>query len=150
MLNWLIQPFQGFAKTYKIKGGKTVPVTLFLSTNYSHSLFYGVLRSRSQQRNIHRKKVSLHCKANSSTSHGPTEEEYQVSCLVDVHLFFFSFFLSFLFFKSTFPVLFCFKMLLLQQFLLKRCCCGIYSLNMGKVLSLHIKIQGLPGPLVTK
>lgn len=68
-------------------------------------------------------------------------------CISFSFFFFFSFFLSFLFFKSTFPVLFCFKMLLLQQFLLKYCCCGIYSLSMGKVLSLHIKIQGLPWTL---
>lgn len=38
-------------------------------------------------------------------------------------------------------------MLLLQQFLLKHCCFRVHSLSMGKVLSLDIKIQGLPWTL---
>lgn len=61
---------------------------------------------------------------------------------VDVHLFSFSK-------KKYIPlwVLSCFKMLLLQQFLLKHCCFRVHSLSMGKVLSLDIKIQGLPWTL---
>lgn len=97
------------------------------------------------------KKVSFHCKAN---FHQPRSNRGRISGLLPcrcaslfLFLLFFSFFLSFHFFKSTFPVSFCFKMLLLQQFLLKHCCCRMYSLSMGKVLSLHIKIQGLPWTL---
>lgn len=59
MLKWLIQPFHGFAKTYKIKGEKTVPDTLFQSTNYSHSPFLMVFCSVETSRGKFTGKKSL-------------------------------------------------------------------------------------------
>lgn len=87
-------------------------------------------------------KVSFYCKTNFSISHGPTEKEYHVSCHCRCE--------SFSFFRKKYIplwVLSCFKMLLLQQSLFKHCCFRVHSLSMGKVLSLDIKIQGLPWTL---
>lgn len=136
-------------KYTRLKGKKTVPDTVSKYKLFTFSFFDGVLLSRNQLRNIHRKSLFP---LQGKLFHQPRSNRGRISGLLpyrcaSLFLLFFSFFLSFHFFKSTFPVSFCFKMLLLQQFLLKHCCCRMYSLSMGKVLSLHIKIQGLPWTL---
>lgn len=126
LTNLTLLQIQGFAK-HKIKK-KNQPCSWNTVSKYklfTFSFFDGVLLSRSQLRNIHRR--SLRTARWTLWPAVVREEEYQVLCHCGCAFFPFLFPSSFL--KSTFIplwVLSCFKMLLLQQFLLKHCCCRVY------------------------
>lgn len=105
------------------KKKKPVLVTSFQNTNYSHSPFVMAFCSVETSWGAFAGKVSLHCQTKLFHRPGPTEKEYQLlsHCRCASSSFDFFFLFLFYFLKKYIPlwVLSCFKMLLLQQYLVE-------------------------------